>query len=117
MSSEPMTRLDELQADDAIGGLDEAEQQELAEALRAAGLERDASWERIAAVAMVALQQGLPSGPSPQLMNALRAAAPVSQLRVSMAQRWLQPNMVLAAALLTLSVVLLWTSDSVMGRR
>ncbi|MFT6080696.1 MAG: hypothetical protein ACJAYX_004028 [Planctomycetota bacterium] len=112
-----MTRLDELQADDAIGGLDEAEQQELAEALRAAGLERDASWERIAAVAMVALQQGLPSGPSPQLMNALRAAAPVSQLRVSMAQRWLQPNMVLAAALLTLSVVLLWTSDSVMGRR
>jgi hypothetical protein len=50
-------------------------------------------------------------------MNALRAAAPVSQLRVSMTQRWLQPNMVLAAALLTLSVVWLWTSDSVMGRR
>ena len=98
MSAPKMTRLDELQADDAIWGVDEAAQQELAEALRGADLERDDSWERSAAVATVALQEGLPSGPSQQLLNALRAAAPLPQLEESAIRHWLQPNMVLAAA-------------------
>ena len=115
MSAAQMTRLDELQADDAIWGVDEAAQQELAEALRGADLERDDSWERSAAVATVALQEGLPSMPSQQLMDTLRAAAPLPQLETSAIRHWLQPNMVLAAALLTLSVAVWWTSGSSMG--
>jgi hypothetical protein len=116
MSTAHLTRLDELQADDAIWGVDEAAQQELVEALHAADLERDASWERSAAVVAIALQHGLPRGPSPQLMKALQASAPMLQPEVPVNRHWSQPNLILAAALLTLSVVLWSTSGPSMGR-
>ena len=46
MSASSMTRLDELQADDAIWGLDASAGQELVDALREAAVDADPSWER-----------------------------------------------------------------------
>jgi hypothetical protein len=115
MSAAQLTRLDELQADDAIWGVDEVAHQELVDGLHAADLERDSSWERSATVVTIALQQGLPRGPSPELMKSLRASAPISLQEVSTVRHWPQPNLVLAAALLTLSVVLWWTSGPAIG--
>lgn len=129
MSAFSMTRLDELQADDAIWGLDENARLELVDALCEAKLEPDSSWEHSAAVATIALQQAIPSGPSERLLRALRDAAPLSRpmserssgpslasssasspLVEGVAKWWAQPNAILAAALLTLSAVLWWTN-------
>lgn len=125
MSTADMSRLEELQADAALWGLDDAEQQELAEALRQAGVERDDSWERGAAVMTVALQAEVPSGPSEALLHRLKKSAPigvaepgagVSGVRAAGAPRqWWQPNSLLAAALLLLSVVIWWTGDAADG--
>lgn len=114
MSDPVMTRIDELQADAAMWGLDDQSQQELDLALRQAGLDLDPSWERSAAVATLALQQAVPSAPSPWLMAALRAAAPVPQSKpVAPVLRLLaHPNSILAAALLTLAVVVWWGRDT-----
>lgn len=118
MSAASMTRVDELQADDAIWGLDEHEQLELEQALLAANMVQDTSWEHSAVVATLALQQHVPTAPSPWLMEALRANAPLPKQTAApiygMGQlyRMGQPSTLLAAALLLLCVTLWWTSDA-----
>lgn len=135
MSTADPSRLDELQADAALWGLDDAEEQELAEALRQAGVERDDSWERGAAVMTVALQADVPGGPSEALLQRLRQSAPIGVAEPGVAnpspslatpslstpslapgtaapRQWWQPNTLLAAALLLLSAVIWWTGDA-----
>ena len=110
MSAPSMTRLDELQADDAIWGLDASAGQELVDALREAAVDADPSWERCAALTTIALQERAPAGPSEGLLRALRAASPLPA-DDARPRWWSQPNAVLAAALLTLSAVLWWTRE------
>jgi len=111
MSAAHLTRLEELQADDAIWGVDAVTQQELADTLGSVDLEGDDSWERSAALLTIAMQNDTPSEPSPALMDALRASAPMPLPEAPVLHRWPQPNIILAAALLTLSVVVWWTSS------
>jgi len=106
MSTYSMSRIDELQADASIWVLDEHAELELHASLRAANLEADASWERSAAIATLALQRDCSSAPSPWLMESLRASAPAP--RLTLMKRLSQPYTILAAALLMLAVVLFW---------
>jgi hypothetical protein len=70
-----MRRLDELQADRALWGLEPEEAWELDRLLRQHGEEPDETWERTAAAATVAMMQAMPGSPRPQLLERLREAA------------------------------------------
>lgn len=76
MSSSPaMRRLDELQADRALWGLEPEEARELDRLLRQHGEEPDETWERTAAATTAAMMQAMPGSPRPQLLARLRQAA------------------------------------------
>lgn len=77
MSESTMCRLDELQADRALWGLDPQDQAELELALQRVGTTADSSWEHSAAVTLRALQLDEPGPPSERLIESLRRAAPL----------------------------------------
>lgn len=70
-----MRRLDELQADRALWGLEAEEARELDQLLREHGEEPDESWEQTAAATTTAMLQVMPGSPRPQLLERLRLAA------------------------------------------
>lgn len=112
MSTFHMNRVDELLAEDAIWGLDDEAREELQRLLTEQQLEFDSSWQHSAAVATLALQQKDVHTPSPVLIASLRAAAPHLHANLQANQvvklRANPVNMLLAAALLMLGVVVSW---------
>ena len=104
-----MTRIDELQADRALWGLDRESEQELERVLQVDGREPDESWEHCAALMTQALQSDTPGGPSLHLMESLRAAAPGSAPGSAPNVRPRRVNLVnslLAAAVLIMTAML-----------
>lgn len=110
MSPQELNRVDELLADDAIWGLDAAARSELERELRFAEQEFDASWERSAAVATIALQKERYVPPPQSLVDSLRAAAPLPKVPPASVSGWRNSttNVVLMAALLMLGVAVFW---------
>ncbi|MHC4078356.1 MAG: hypothetical protein ACYST0_07940, partial [Planctomycetota bacterium] len=74
--STTMRRLDELQADQALWGLEPGEARELDELLGEHGEEPDESWEQTAAATTAAMMHPMPSLPRPELLDRLRWSAP-----------------------------------------
>lgn len=122
MSSPSLSKLDELLIDDAIWGLDEAEQAELASEMQGAseagdtGLQHNTGWQHIAAITTIALQEAAVPPPSASLMAKLRRDAPLPANRLSSVAGGPRPyvNILLAAALLMLGVTL-WLDKSGSG--
>lgn len=113
MSSPTLSKLDELLIDDAIWGLSDEERAQLANELQGASQDVDIGWQRVAAMATVALQADAVPPPSEALLNKLRQDAPLPASRRAVVVSGPGPyvNVMLAAALLLLGVFL-WLDRS-----